>query len=257
MNIAAERKRGVKPLSSALKIFALLDLIARQRTAVRLVDLTRLTGESKGTVYQRLVTLMEVGWIEQSEPGSYRLSLRAAMIGDMALEQSNLGERATATLEQLALECKETVSLAALDGVKARLIRRVEAEVVVRAEVRIGTTLQLASSSSGRILTAFATPEIRRLLELKGATLATEDILNQVRTSGYAVSTGEDIPGVRSIAMPIFFGNRGCVAALSIVTPVERFNSERLLPLLRTAAKALNATMLGPEDGERPGQAVD
>ncbi|MGD9713981.1 MAG: IclR family transcriptional regulator [Thermomicrobiales bacterium] len=250
MNIAVEKKKGVKPLSSALKIFALLDLIARQKTAVRLVDLTRLTGESKGTVYQRLVTLMEVGWIEQSDPGSYRLALRAAMIGDMALEQSNLGERATATLEQLALECKETVSLAVLDGVKARLIRRVEAEVVVRAEVRIGTTLQLASSSSGRILTAFATPEIRRLLELKGATLATEDILNQVRTSGYAVSTGEDILGVRSIAMPIFFGNRGCVAALSIVTPVERFNSERLLPLLRIAAEALNATMLSPDRRE-------
>ncbi|MGN6462677.1 MAG: IclR family transcriptional regulator [Pseudolabrys sp.] len=245
MNTAVEKKKGVQPLTSALKIFALLDLIAKQRTPVRLIDLTRLTGESKGTVYQRLVTLMEAGWIEQSDPGTYRLSLRAAMIGDMALEQSNLGERATATLEQLALECKETASLAVLDGVKARLVKRVEAEVVVRAEVRVGTTLQLASSSSGRILTAFATPEIRHLLELKGAILPTEDVLTQVRTFGYAISTGEDVPGVRSIAMPIFLGSRGSVAALSVVTPEVRFNGERLLPALRVAAENLNATISG------------
>lgn len=244
------KKKGVQPLTSALKIFALLDLIARQKAPVRLIDLTRLTGESKGTVYQRLVTLIEAGWIEQFEPGTYRLSLHAAIIGDMALEQSNLGERATATLERLALESKETVSLAVLDGVKARLVRRVEAEVVVRAEVRVGTTLQLASSSSGRVLTAFATPEIRRLLESKGATLAAEEILDGIQQSGYAISTGEDVPGVRSIAMPIFFGNRGCVAALSIVTPVERFNGERLLPPLRTAAEALNAAISGPRRQE-------
>lgn len=245
MKKAAERKKGVQPLTSALKIFALLDLIAEQKTPVRLVDLTRLTGESKGTIYQRLVTLIEAGWIEQSEPGTYRLSLRAALIGEMALEQSNLGERATAALEWLTLECKETASLAVLDGVKARLVKRVEAEVVVRAEVRIGTTLQLASSSSGRVLTAFATPEVRRLLELKGAALAPKGILNQVQKSGYAISTGEDMPGVRSVAMPIFFGNRGCVAALSVVTPEGRFNSERLLPPLRIAAEKLNAAISG------------
>lgn len=240
-----ERKKGVQPLTSALKIFALLDLIAEQSAPVRLIDLTRLTGESKGTIYQRLVTLIEAGWIEQSEPGTYRLSLHAALIGEMALEQSNLGERATAALEWLTLECKETASLAILDGVRARLVKRVEAEVVVRAEVRIGTTLQLASSSSGRVLTAFATPAVRLLLEQKGAKLAADEVLTQVQKSGYAISTGEDIPGVRSVAMPIFFGHKGCVAALSVVTPESRFSSERLLPALRVAAEKLNTAISG------------
>lgn len=245
MKKTAEKKKGVQPLTSALKIFALLDIIAEQKAPVRLVDLTRLTGESKGTIYQRLVTLIEAGWVEQSEPATYRLSLRAALVGEMVLEQSNLGERATATLEWLALECKEAVSLAVLDGIQARLVKRVEAEVVVRAEVRVGTTLRLASSSSGRILTAFATPEVRRLLELKGAKLASDEILTRIQKSGYAISTGEDIAGVRSVAMPIFFGNRGCVAALSVVTPEARFNSERLLPPLRIAAERINAAMSG------------
>jgi DNA-binding IclR family transcriptional regulator len=244
--------RGVRPIGAALKTLALLDLLGKSEKPLRLADLTRASGESRATTYQKLVTLVQAGWVEQAEDGSYRLSLHAARIGDAALEQANLGERSTAILQELVLEVGETASLATLSGVHARLVTRVEAEVVVRVQRRVGALLSLDNSASGRILTAFATGEYRDLLAKKGAVLASPALLREVRRKGYAISTGKDVPGVQSIAVPVLGGKGTCVSALSIVAPVPRFGGVRYLrPLLRAAEK-LNALMSPEETIQRP-----
>ena len=242
-----KKPTGVQPLTSALKTFALLDIIMQQDRPFRLADLTHLSGESRGTVYQRLITLVEAGWVEQCEPGLYRASLRVAYAGEAALEQASLGERASSVLQELVLELGETASLAVFSGIHARLVKRVEAEVVVRAQVRVGTQLSLSESSSGRVLTAFSSPEYLHLLKAKGAQLAPDSLLEEVRQQGYAISSGKDVPGVRSIAMPIFSRSKSCIAALSVVAPEPRFNSKRFLPPLTAAVKKLNTLVTGPQ----------
>jgi DNA-binding IclR family transcriptional regulator len=123
-----------------------------------------------------------------------------------------------------------------LNGIHAQLIKRVEAEVVVRAQVQIGTLLSLDQSASGRVLTAFATVEQRELLVSKGATLASPTLLREVARKGYAASSGKDVPGVRSVAAPVFDAKGACLFALSIVAPTTRFDAARLSrPLLRSA----------------------
>jgi DNA-binding IclR family transcriptional regulator len=219
----------------------LLDVIANQSSPVRLVDLSRLTKESRGTVYQRLVTLVAAGWVEQAEPGFYRLSLQVAYAGEAALEQASFGERSSSSLRELVLEVGETASLAVVDGIHARLIQRVEAQVILRAELHIGSLLSLDASSSGRVLTAFMDAKYRSLLKAKGAKLPSETVLEDVRRKGYAISSGKDVPGVRSVAVAIFSRSGTCIAALSIVAPEARFNSDRFLPPLnRAAARLMN-----------------
>lgn len=229
---------GVRPLSSVLKTLAMLDLLGRSEQPMRLVDLTRAVGGGRATVYQKLVTLMHAGWLEQTEQGAYRLSLHAARMGEAALRQANLGERSNILLEELVAEVGETASLAVINGVQAELVKRVEAEVVVRVERRVGALLSLDQSASGRVLTAFATPEYRELLERKGAILAPQSALREVKRRGYAISTGRDVPGVKSVAVPVFDARGACAYALSVVAPVSRFDGMRCLrPLLRAADK--------------------
>jgi DNA-binding IclR family transcriptional regulator len=236
---------GVRPLSSALKTLALLDLLGDSDQPLSLAEMTRAAGESRATIYQKLVTLVHAGWIEQTDQGSYRLSLHAARMSDAALKQASLGERSTAILQELVHEVGETASLAVLSDVHARLVKRIEAEVMVRADVRVGTLLSLDNSSSGRVLTAFATPELRARLQHNGGVLASAALLREVVRKGHAISSGKDKPGVQSIAVPIFDANGACVSALSIVAPVERFGGTRYLrPLLRAGEK-LNALMVG------------
>src|SRR6185436_18674322 len=142
---------GVRALSSVLKSLAVLDALAKSMRPLRLTDLARALDESRATTYQRLLTLTHGGWVEQTADGAYRLSLQAARAGNAALEQANLGERSTEVMQALVLETHETASLAALSGIHAQIVKRVEAEVVVRAQVHIGTQLSLDQSSSGRI----------------------------------------------------------------------------------------------------------
>jgi DNA-binding IclR family transcriptional regulator len=236
---------GVRPISSVLKSLSVLDALTRSQRPQRLMELAKALAASRATTYQRLLTLSHAGWIEQTPDGAYRLSLQAARAGNAALEQANLGERSTEVLQELVLETHETASLAAITGVHVQLIKRVEAEVVVRAQVQIGTLLSLDQTASGRVLTAFASPEQRDLLVRKGATLASAAVLREVVNRGYAVSSGKDVPGVKSVAAPVFDGKRACVFALSLVAPTTRFDESRLArPVVRSAEK-LSALIAG------------
>ena len=236
---------GVRALGSVLKALAVLDQLGRSPQPQRLVELTKALGESRATTYQKLVTLMQAGWVESAEDGRYRLSLHAVRIGETALEQASLGERSVVILRELVLEVSETVSLAILGRNYAQLIKRVEADLAVQARVRVGSLMSLDSSSSGRVLTAFATPEFRDLLARNGAVLATPAILRGVVRKGYAVSAGKDFPGVRSVAAPVFDASGVCVFAMSVAAPVERFDELRLAgPLLKSAGR-LNALIGG------------
>jgi DNA-binding IclR family transcriptional regulator len=236
---------GVRPLSSVLKSLAVLDALARSQRPQRLMEIAQALDESRATTYQRLLTLTEAGWVEQTADGAYRLSLQAARAGNAALEQANLGERSTEVLQQLVLETHETASLAALTGVQAQLIKRVEAEVVVRAQVHIGTLLSLDQSASGRVLTAFASPAQRELLERKGAILASASLLRDVARKGYAVSSGKDVPGVKSVAAPVVDAKGACLFALSLVAPTARFDEARLARPVMKSAEKLSALLSG------------
>jgi DNA-binding IclR family transcriptional regulator len=245
MKDANEENRGVRPLSSALKTLAILTELEKSDEEMRLTDLTQAIGESRATVYQRLVTLMHANWIEQTPTGAYRLTLYAARVGEAALRQASLDERSVAELQELVHEVNESVSLATLAEQRVCIIKRIEAEVVVRAQVRVGTLLSLDNSSSGRVLTAYAPKEVIGRLEQAGARLASDQILEQVRKNGYAVSSGLDTPGVQSIAAPIFNIRNECVFALSIVAPVARFAANSYQDKLLRAAKRLSDLVSG------------
>lgn len=236
---------GVKPIAAALKTLALLTLIGRAERPLRLVDLAKASGDSAPTTYQKLLTLVQAGWLEQTEDGRYRLSFLAVQMGQAALEQANIGERVTPILQGLALAMGESVSLAEFSGLAVRIVRRIEAEVVVRAQVRVGTLLSLNDSASGRVLTAYASPDFLAELRQRGATLAGAALLAEVRANGYAISSGKDTPGARTLAMPVFDSNRRCPFALSVVAPAERFHPERYMKGLQAAADNLSAVLGG------------
>jgi DNA-binding IclR family transcriptional regulator len=237
LHAAPQARRGVRPVAAALKTLAVLDLLGKASRPLRLAEITRAAGESRATTYQKLLTLVEAGWAEQDAEGAYRLSLHAARVGEAALRQANLGERSRLVMEALVAEVGETVSLAVIHGVQAQLVQRVETQAAVRVQNAVGMLLSLDQSASGRALTAFVSAETREVLRKKGAVLASDALLREVKRAGYAVSSGRDVPGVRSVAVPVFHATAG-VSALSVVAPLSRFEEARYVkPLLRAAAQ--------------------
>lgn len=236
---------GVRPLSTVLKTLAVLDLLAEKSKGMRLVDVASSLNLQRATAYQRLLTLVEAGWVELDDQGCYRLSMHATRVAAAALEQADLGTRAESVLAHLVEEVRETASLAVLDRGQPCIISRVESQSLLRAEQKIGTVLSLKGSASGRVLVAFADDEMLSRLRHSQYELPDETILREIQANGYAVSSGYTHSGVKGIAAPVFDLHNRCRATLSLVAPETRFDLERLKAPLLEAAEAISLILKG------------
>lgn len=240
-----QEQSGVRPLSTVLKTLAVLDILAGSSRGMRLPEIATAMNLSRPTAYQRLLTLIEAGWVEQDEDMRYRLTMHACRMAAAALEHADLGTRVHPVLEALVQRVKETASIAVLDRGVPSMVARVESDSLLRAEQKIGSTLSLEGSASGRVLTAFAdTMTLARLRE-RGEPLAAEDILAETRANGYAMSSGYTQTGVIAIAAPIFDLHERCVATLSLVMPETRFKRDTFKGPLIEAAETITRIQQG------------
>lgn len=230
----------VQPLSTALKCFHLLETIAQQHDAVRISELGRIVGESRATTYQRLFTLTTAGWLECLPDGRYRLSTRATRIGAAALKQAGFGERAQPVLDALSTKLSEAVSLVMLEQEKIVIVRRAEAQGVLRANLQIGTELSYKDSSSGAIWLAFGPTDLLDRLRHSSYPLPSKAQIAKVQEDQVSIGGGgKTLPGILSMALPVLDQNDQCLASLSISSPESRFRPDDFLPAMHRAAREL------------------
>lgn len=236
----------VKPLTTAIKCFDLLEMIADLQAPAKLAELARLCGESRATTYQRLFTLTTTGWLERLPDDTYRLSMRACRIAHAAMEQAGFGDRAMPILQRLTADTGETSSLVAIEDGRLVIAQRVEARGVLRADLRIGAELSYIDSASGKIWLAFGPEQlVEGHAQDLGASLPSRE-LKAIRAQGYAIGGGgESLPGISVIAAPILDEAHQCIASLSLVGPEARFDVQGLLEPLQSAASELSATFAG------------
>jgi len=234
---------SVRPLSTAVKTLRLLEYLGSQDHPVRLAEIANSLRISRSTIYQRLVTLVEAGWVEQRADGLFRLTMLAVKVAGAAVEQAGLGDRVLPTLEELVAETGETASLAVIRDRQPCIIQRVEAGGALQARAQIGTSMPLPTSASGRVLLAFAHPDELEALRAAGATLPEASILQDVRRLGFGTAAG--ISGVGAVAAPVFDHRQHCIAAVSLVGPEARFDVARMSPSVLAAAARLTRVLGG------------
>jgi DNA-binding IclR family transcriptional regulator len=217
-----ERTRA---LTSPTRALTLLEAVADSRVPVRPPDLGRTLGWSRAAVHQHLVTLVSAGWLDQLQDGRYRLSLKAGRLGTAALEQAGLGDRILPLLEAATFRLREASFLAVLEGHNAHIIRRVQAPRRIQANVT-ASDFDLATSASGRVLTAYASEAELTQLANDGVTLAPSRVLAEVRRRGFAVTDVDDDPGdeTTAIAVPLMDDRGRCLAAIGVLAPSDRLD---------------------------------
>ncbi|MEL6964795.1 MAG: helix-turn-helix domain-containing protein [Pseudomonadota bacterium] len=236
----------VRPLTTAVNCLDLLDLIAAAGAPVRLADAARLSGQSRATTYQRLLTLVTAGWLERLSDDTYRLSLTACRIANAALEQAGFGDRALPVLQSLTDLTGETSSLVALENVRLIIAQRVEARGVLRADLRVGAELSFDDSASGKVWLAFGPDDLsERLAAGTGAKLREEE-RRSIQADGCALGGGGlTLPGIAVLAAPVLDDRGRCLASLSLVGPETRFDADRLRQPLLAAAEQLRSIFGG------------
>jgi len=220
-------------------------------------DLARMCRFPLSTAHRLLGTLVRDGYAT-FDPATkrYSVGLRVFQLAQDALRAQGLTGTVRPVLEEVSTVTREATLLAVRDGDQQLYIYSAEGPQQVRVVGEPGRHGPLHCTSQGKVLIAFAPPDIRaRLveklsLEQRGPNTITtrrrfREEIEQVRERGYALSDEEHEEGIRAVGVPVYDGTYAA-AALATAAPAYRMSVDALVeqvPTLNDAAKALGVMM--------------
>jgi IclR family acetate operon transcriptional repressor len=154
----------------------------------------------------------------------------------------------------LVQETGETAIVVRRIGLSSVCLHQVECDKALRVALDPGAMSPLYAGAPGRVLLAFAPPEVleevlaQDLMRITGATPTEEEVragLGGIVMTGMATSEGELIPGSVAMAAPIFRED-GIVGAIGLIGPAFRCDEAwraRAGRLLQEAAREVNAAL--------------
>jgi DNA-binding IclR family transcriptional regulator len=240
-----EYNMAVRSLSSTLKTLAVCDALAASAKPMRLAEVARRTGDQRATVYQRLRTLVDAGFVEQTAEGAFRLTLRFHFYAAKALEQAGLGERSIEFLRRVVTDSGETATISVLEGDSVVIANRIEAQRMLRADLRVGGRMSLHGSATGAVAVAHASPAMLRDWATRGIKVPDPTELAAVRERGLALFAPSDPELISAVAAPVVDSGGKCVAILAISGPTPRFDHARCAPIAVAAGRELSALFAG------------
>ena len=219
----------------------LLELFDRGRPEWTLSELAAAAGLPRSTTYRLVVTLTELGYLENSASRkTYRLSPRVLSLGFEYLGSQELVEVARTPLERLSARTGGSTHLGVLDGTDVVYLLRIAGPSGLVSNVRIGTRLPAHATVMGRALLANHSTEALRARfgdaplaavtrETATTVEALEAQLSEVGGRGYALSVAGFEAGIASVGAPIRGARGDVIAAINFIGPDSQFGRNRLL----------------------------
>lgn len=223
-------------VSSVSRALAIIELMAeKERQDASVSEVARHLGIGRSTAHQLLRTLTAHGFAEQPEGSPrYRLGTRLIRAGAVAAAGRGLGPEVTLALEDLVRESGETCSIGIMAVREIVLLHRVEAQSVLRVDLKVGTRLPLLTSAIGQVI--LASLPLERSDHLLDLVEAHEEARAQARRRivdarrlGYAIVRDAPVAGINAIAAPITSPDGPAVAGLVVAGPGSRFEPENCI----------------------------
>lgn len=246
-----EVQGGLKSVASALD---LLDCFLDDEE-LGVTDVARRLNVAKSTAHRLLTTLASRGLVEQNpENGRYRLGLHLFELGHLALERIELRRRSKALLEHLREASGWTVHLSVRQGADSLFLERLVTLRGMKAIEQYRRRWPLHATSSGKVICAYDPEAAHARVEagfpaFTAHTITSERAfateLKAIRRQGYAISRGELMPQLASVAAPVLDGHGIAIAAISITGDIADVGDhpDRQARLVMAAAKRLSSTL--------------
>jgi len=240
--------------SPALRLFALLEVIAAKERLASLQALADETGLPKATLHRMVQQLEAGGLLQRSTDGRhFGLGIRLRRLSEKVLMNDVHHGARHAVLRQLVEELGESCNLTALSGTEVIYLDRVETATPLRFYLQPGSRVPAHCSASGKLLLAQLSPaQRRRLLEhvpleaYTARTLTTlealEEEVQRVRRQEFALDNEEFLPGLMCIAVLVPAAQGRSNLCVAVQAPVLRLTVDKaigMLPPLQRAAAAL------------------
>jgi len=218
-----------------------------------LTDISQEVDINTSTTYRLLATLANHNFLEVDDlTGEYQLGFACLELARSYQAGNELLRIARPQLKRLRDTTKETVHLAALDGMEVVYLEKLEGlHAIGLMSSRVGRRAPAYCTGLGKALLSFKDPEFIRknmawgnLVRFNERTITEPAKLlthfEETRRRGYALDEGEHENEVRCVAAPIFDHAGEAVAAVSVSGPRSRLdpidqNEELIKITLKTA----------------------
>lgn len=234
------------------KGFDVIELLATVPDGLTISEIAARLGLSMSQIFRMIIVMGRRGWLFK-EAGSdrYRVSYKVLELAFRATPARELGHVATPIMYSLAKTAEQSCHLVVQAETQGLVVLRQESPARSGFAVRLGTTVNLLTSSSGHILLAFS--DLDRLSETLAAVswpagmtdAKFTTILKSVRARGFETMPSPHTAGVHDVSFPVF-GADGRVAAALTVPFLERIDDSHkvsyddLIELLRHAAREVS-----------------
>jgi DNA-binding IclR family transcriptional regulator len=251
-------RQGIQSVELAMTV---LHAIEEGLGPMSLTEIATAAGMAPSKAHRYLVSLGRVGLVVQSRrSGLYDLGPAMRRLGIESLRRMDEVGLASEHLPGLRDRTSHAVNLAVWGEHGPVIVRWDYGAYALPITVRVGATMPLLSSSVGQVYLAYLPQTITGpVLESQ---LAVEDgsmpsaaamwrVRKQVLKRGVAITSGGVIPGVTSVAAPVFPAGESLPLVVALALPARQADDATLAAvtaeLLRTTAAI--AVDLGSADG--------
>ena len=236
---------------------AVIRAFGMQSRRMSLAEIARHVNLPRATVRRSLITLETLGYVE-SDSKTFMLTPQVLSLGYSYLTSLPVTRAVRPYLEKMTALFNEPAAAAILDHDDAVFLARVSARRVFLGTETAGSRLPAYCTAMGRVLLA-AQPdamidEYLARIEPRAYTPHTitnpakiRDAIYQARRDSYSIVQEEFDAGIVAISVPIKDLHDRTVAALNVVSHVERASREqmldRFLPYMRNAVQELRCEL--------------
>lgn len=243
------------PIPIIDRMSAVLNNILESSDGMRATELLNKVAVPKTTLYRLLASMTENGFLTYfPETGIYSLGTKF-MTSYVSVDEraGRLREAAMPYLRSLADTVHQTVKLTVISGLLSYTIASVESSSPLRISIDTGAVFPLHAGAAGKILMCCLDDNlIYRYYQLHGIRYTDKTImefdeikreLELVRKRGYATDSGEYLPEIRAVAVPVLNSAGQIIASISVTYPSfveERIDIEQLASQITQTANSVS-----------------
>lgn len=252
-----KRERDRQGIQSIEVGARLLSALAAARQAQTLSALAAAGGMPASKAHRYMVSFGRSGLVIQEPSGRYDVGPLAVGLGLAALGRFDIVRQCANMIEEIRDAVDETIALFVWATKGPTIVRLAESSQPVAMTMRVGSTVPLIGTASGRIFAAFLPERItndhlsaelgairaKDVPRLPENEIALRRIIKDVRRRAMARVVGDFLPGVAAFSVPVFGHEGELRAAITAVGRAETLDiawNGRVAGVLKTRASQLS-----------------
>ena len=238
-NADAKQQRGIQSLDSTGE---LLTALVAAGKPLSLRDLAAAADMPPAKAFPHLVSLQKIGLLSRDTSGCFEAGPLALELGLIGLQRLSPTREAEPEIVDLAVTTGMSVAMAVLGPLGPTVVRLEESARPLHVSLRVGTVMSLVNTAIGRVFAAHVADDVRHgllaqdHLRLAGASAAdTRDAklakpyaerLAQIREQRIDTALNKPIPGINTLAAPVFDHTGSIVLVIALMGTAGSFDSD-------------------------------